>query len=29
MLPQNLDSIRAISGYVQRKITSDAAQLAA
>lgn len=29
MLPQNLDSVRAISGYVQRKLASDAAQLAA
>ncbi len=29
MLPQNLDSIRAISGYVQRKLACGAVQLAA
>jgi acyl carrier protein len=29
MLPQNLDSIRAISAYVQRKLAPSAARLAA
>ena len=29
MLPENLDSIRAVSAYVQRKIGSRQAQLAA
>lgn len=29
MLPENLDSIRAVSGYVQRKVAPRQAQLAA